>query len=132
MFGKKPVVEGLGSRKLVAFVATVDAARAKAFYGGALNLRLLTEDQFALVFDAAGTKLRVSVVREVVPAPYTVLGWIVPDIHQAVSELQRRAVVFQRFDGMIQDEHGVWNAPGGAKVAWFRDPDGNTLSLTQT
>ena len=132
MFGKKPVREGLGSQPIVAFVATVDPARAKAFYAGVLGLRLISEDAFALVFDAGGTKLRVSVVRELVPAGYTVLGWLVPSVQQAVRELVGRSVVFQRFDGMEQDELGIWAAPGGAKVAWFRDPDGNTLSLTQT
>src|SRR6187455_1615031 len=115
MFGRKPVREALGSRKIVAFVGTVDPARAKAFYSGTLGLRLLNEDPFALVFDAGGTKLRVSVVREVAPAGYTVLGWLVPDIEQAVRELASRSVVFQRFDGMTQDDLGIWTAPGGAK-----------------
>ena len=131
MFGKTPPREGLGARALVAFVATLDAARAKAFYADVLGLRLLSEDRFALVFDANGTKLRVAVVRELQPAGYTVLGWMVPDIQHAVQELSQRSVIFQRFDGMDQDPQGVWSAPGGAKVAWFLDPDGNTLSLTQ-
>ncbi len=132
MFGNKTVKTGLGSRKLIAFVATLDPARAKDFYGRVLGLRLTSEDHFALVFDANGTTLRVSVVRELAPAGYTVLGWLVPDIRQAVRELTERSVVFQRFDGLEQDELGVWSAPGGAKVAWFRDPDGNTLSVTQS
>lgn len=131
MFGKKPPREGLGERALVAFIATVDVVRAKVFYGEVLGLRLLSEDAFGLVFDASGTKLRVSVVRELQPAGYTVLGWMVPDIRYAVQELSQRSVVFQRFEGVEQDEQGIWSAPGGAKVAWFRDPDGNTLSLTQ-
>jgi hypothetical protein len=97
-----------------------------------LGLRLTSEDKFALVFDANGTSLRVSVVRELVPAGYTVLGWLVPNIEQAVRELTARSVVFQRFDGLQQDDLGIWSAPSGASVAWFRDPDGNTLSLTQT
>jgi catechol 2,3-dioxygenase-like lactoylglutathione lyase family enzyme len=128
---KHKTLEGLGSRKIVAFVSTVDVAKAKAFYGNALGLRLLSEDSFALVFDAGGTKLRVSIVRELTVAPYTVLGWLVPDIHQTVSELRGRGVEFLRIDGLEQDEFGVWSAPGGAKVAWFRDPDGNTLSITR-
>ena len=131
MFGNKTVKTGLGSRKLVAFVATLDPVRAKDFYGRVLGLRLTIEDNFALVFDANGTTLRVSVVRELAPAGYTVLGWLVPDIRQTVRELTERSVVFQRFDGLEQDELGIWSAPGGAKVAWFRDPDGNTLSVTQ-
>ena len=132
MFGDKPVGTGLGSRKLVAFVATLDPARAKDFYSRILGLPLKSEDNFALVFDANGTTLRVSVVRELAPAPYTVLGWLVPNIEQTVRELTERSVVFQRFAGLEQDELGVWSAPGGAKVAWFRDPDGNTLSVTQS
>lgn len=132
MFGKKPIKEGLASRKLVAFVATVDAARARDFYGRALGLRLVSADDFALVFDANGTTLRISVVRQLVPAGYTVLGWLVPNVEQTVRELLQRSVVFERFDGLQQDELGIWKAPGGAKVAWFRDPDGNVLSVTQT
>src|SRR6185436_265304 len=132
MFGNKTVKTGLGSRKLIAFVATLDPARARDFYGRVLGLRLTSEDTFALVFDANGTTLRVSVVRELAPAGYTVLGWLVPDVRQAVRELTERSVVFQRFDGLEQDELGIWSAPGGAKVAWFRDPDGNTLSVTQS
>ena len=132
MFGNKPHAPALSSRKIVAFVATVDPGRARAFYEGALGLRLITEDPFALVFDAGGTKLRVSVVRELTPPPYTIVGWMVPDIREAVRELAGRSVVFQRFDGLEQDEACIWAAPGGALVAWFRDPDGNTLSLTQT
>jgi catechol 2,3-dioxygenase-like lactoylglutathione lyase family enzyme len=132
MFGNKTVKTGLGSRKLIAFVATLDPARAKDFYGRVLGLRLTSEDTFALVYDANGTTLRVSVVRELAPAGYTVLGWLVPDVRQAVRELTERSVVFQRFDGLEQDELGIWSAPGGAKVAWFRDPDGNTLSVTQS
>lgn len=132
MFGKKPIKEGLGSRKLVAFIATLDPKRAKEFYGRVLGLRLASEDNFGMVFDANGTTLRVSVVRELVPAGYTVLGWLVPNLQETVRELISRSVVFQRFEGLEQDDLGIWSAPGGAKVAWFRDPDGNTLSVTQT
>ncbi len=112
-------------------VGTADAARAKAFYAGILGLRLVGEDEFSLMFDLEGTRLRVSVVPEVHPAGYTVLGWSVPDIRTAVRELSQRGVVFQHYGGMAQDADGVWAAPGGAMVAWFRDPDGNTLSITQ-
>jgi catechol 2,3-dioxygenase-like lactoylglutathione lyase family enzyme len=133
MFGqKRPPVEALGSRKLVAFVATLDPGRAKAFYAKVLNLRLLGEDAFALVFDAGGTTLRLSVVREMTPAAHTVLGWLVPDIQVTVRELTERTVRFERFDGVEQDDLGIWTSASGAKVAWFRDPDGNVLSLTQT
>lgn len=132
MFGRrKKAQEGLGGRRVLPMVGTVDAARAKAFYAGTLGLRLVGEDRFALVFDLEGTRLRVSVVPEVRAAGYTVLGWAVPDIRSAVRDLVQRGVVFQHFEGMAQDPDGVWTAPGGARVAWFRDPDGNTLSVTQ-
>ncbi len=121
----------LGSHKLVAFVATRDPVRAKAFYGDTLGLRLLREDQFAVVFDAHGTTLRVSIVPELAPAKYTVLGWVVPDIVAMVKELQNAGVKLEQFGFKDQDERGIWTAPGGARVAWFKDPDGNTLSVTQ-
>jgi catechol 2,3-dioxygenase-like lactoylglutathione lyase family enzyme len=121
----------LRSRPIVAFVATTTPARAKSFYAGTLGLRLVSEDAFAVVFDAGGTMLRVAIVQELHPAAYTVLGWIVPDISHTIRDLERQGVSFQRFDGLQQDDHGVWVAPGGARIAWFKDPDGNTLSLTE-
>jgi catechol 2,3-dioxygenase-like lactoylglutathione lyase family enzyme len=121
----------LTSRPIIAFVATTDPARAKKFYAKTLGLRLVSEDSFALVFDAAGTMVRVAVVQALQPAGYTVLGWIVPDIRRAVAALARKGVTFRRYDGLEQDERGVWLSPSGARIAWFEDPDGNTLSLTQ-
>ena len=121
----------LESENLVAFVATRDPGRAKKFYRDTLGLRLVSEDQFALVFDAAGTMLRVTRVQELAGAKYTVLGWEVQDIVQTAKQLQRAQVALERYPGMPQDELGIWNAPSGAKVAWFKDPDGNTLSVTQ-
>ena len=121
----------LASSRLVAFVATSDAARAKAFYGGVLGLRLISEDGFAVVFDANGTTLRVGIVPELVLAPYTVLGWGVKDITAMVRGLAAAGVPFERYAWMQQDELGIWSAPGGAKVAWFQDPDGNVLSVSQ-
>ncbi len=121
----------LGSQKLVAFVATRDPSRAKAFYRDTLGLSLVSEDEFALVFDAAGTMLRVTPVQELEAAQYTVLGWRVRDIVRTAKGLQKAHVMVERYPGMQQDELGIWNAPGGARVAWFKDPDGNTLSITQ-
>lgn len=122
----------LGSCKIMAFVATRDPDRAKAFYGTTLGLRLVEEQlPFALVFDANGTMLRVSVVKELAAAPYTVLGWEVADIAETAKQLAAAGVKLERFPGMPQDELGIWTAPGGAKVAWFKDPDGNVLSVTQ-
>jgi catechol 2,3-dioxygenase-like lactoylglutathione lyase family enzyme len=121
----------LRSRPIVAFVTTTDPKRAKAFYARTLGLRLVGQDEFALAFDAGGTMLRVAIVNTIHPAGYTVLGWIVPDIAQAVRRLMRRGVVFRRYEGMAQDDLGIWASPGGARVAWFADPEDNTLSLTE-
>jgi catechol 2,3-dioxygenase-like lactoylglutathione lyase family enzyme len=121
----------LGSQKLMAFVATIDSPRAKSFYKDVLGLRLVADEEWAVVFDANGTMLRIQKVREMTPAPYTALGWEVPDIDRAVSTLREKKVSFERYTFLQQDEAGVWAAPGGAKVAWFKDPDGNLLSLTQ-
>jgi catechol 2,3-dioxygenase-like lactoylglutathione lyase family enzyme len=121
----------LGSQELVAFVATRDPTRAKEFYRDTLGLPLLSEDEFALVFDATGTMLRVTRVQELTAAKYTVLGWQVRDIVQTAKDLQRAHVSLERYPGMQQDEFGIWNSPSGARVAWFKDPDGNTLSVTQ-
>ena len=118
-------------RPIVAFVATTDPAAAKQFYTNALGLRLVSEDGFALVFDAGGTMLRIATVPALQPAGYTVLGWLVPDVERAVRDLQTRQVAFNRYDGMGQDDLGIWTAPSGARIAWFADPDGNTLSLTE-
>jgi catechol 2,3-dioxygenase-like lactoylglutathione lyase family enzyme len=121
----------LAGDDLIAFVATADADRARAFYAGALGLPLEDESPFALVFRANGTMLRVAITDAVVAAPYTVLGWAVADVAARVRELSARGVAFERYDGMEQDELGVWRSPSGARIAWFKDPDGNTLSLTQ-
>jgi catechol 2,3-dioxygenase-like lactoylglutathione lyase family enzyme len=121
----------LGSQKLVAFVATRDLGRAKVFYHDNLGLRLVSEDEFALVFDAAGTMLRVTRVQELAAAKYTVLGWQVQDIVQTAKQLQKARVTLERYPGMQQNDLGIWNSPSGARVAWFKDPDGNTLSITQ-
>jgi len=123
----------LGTSKLVAFVPTLDPAKARAFYEGVLGLRLVEDAKpFALVFDANGTMLRVVSVRELNPDPFTVLGWDVPSIEATVDKLTAAGVEFLRFPGMNdQDPHAVWTAPSGARIAWFHDPDKNVLSLTQ-
>ena len=121
----------LPDAELVAFVATRDLEGAARFYGGVLGLEPIESTPFANVYDAGGTTLRVTRVDEVAAAPYTVLGWKVPDVEAAIGALSARGVEFKRFDGVEQDEHGVWTAPGGSRIAWFADPDGNTLSLQQ-
>lgn len=104
----------------------------EGFYRDTLGLRLVSEQlPFALEFDANGTMLRLAIAKHVTPAPGTVLGWAVPDIAATVDELNQAGVVFERFEGMTQDELGIWASPSGAKVAWFKDPAGNLLSLTE-
>ena len=115
----------------VAFVPTSTPEVAKRFYGETLGLRLVADDPFAIVFDLHGTRLRVEKTQRFEPQPFTVLGWTVRDIARTVAELAERGVRFERYDALRQDERGVWTSPGGAKVAWFKDPDGNTLSLTE-
>ena len=119
--------------KVAAFVATSDPEKAKEFYGGALGLKLLSEDEYAVVFDANGTTLRIQKVKEVAPHQYTTLGWHVPDIESMVKRLSERGVHFERYDFFQgQDDLGIMTFPNGAKVAWFKDPDGNLLSFDNT
>src|SRR4051812_14441782 len=115
----------LADDALISFVATTDLARARVFYGDVLGLDLEDESPFALVYQRNGTMLRITAVQSLEPAPYTVLGWAVPDIAESVRGLTQRGVAFERFAGVDQDELGIWHAPSGARVAWFKDPDGN-------
>ncbi len=117
--------------KIISFVATQNPASALKFYAITLGLKLVSDDPFAIVFDVNGTMLRVQKVQELLPARHTVLGWEVADIYARNKELTKRGVRFERYDGLPQDESGVWTTPSGSKVAWFKDPDGNMLSLTQ-
>ena len=121
----------LGTSEIIAFAAAADLDRARAFYEGKLGLRLVEQNPFACVFDANGTMLRVTAVAQVACPGYTVLGWRVADITQAMTALVQAGVEFTRYEGMDQDASGVWTTPGGDKIAWFTDPDGNNLSLTQ-
>jgi catechol 2,3-dioxygenase-like lactoylglutathione lyase family enzyme len=121
----------LGNATLTAFVATTDAARSKSFYAGTLGLPLLSEDHFALVLDCRGIQLRIQVLKELRPQSFTVLGWQVANVRQTVSALAKGGVALERYPYLQQDDFGVWQAPSGAKVAWFKDPDGNLLSVTE-
>jgi catechol 2,3-dioxygenase-like lactoylglutathione lyase family enzyme len=120
----------LGSTNIMAFVATTDAAKTRAFYEGTLGLRLMSDEPYALVFDANGTTLRAQKVPSVVVPPYTSLGWIVDDIRATIGALTARGVTFERYDGLEQDDLGIWSS-GRARIAWFKDPEGHTLSLVQ-
>ena len=129
--GPPPAPATLPTSDLIAFMATTDLARARVFYEKGLGLPIAGESPIACTFDANGTTLRVIAVEKIDVAPYTVLGWNVADIEASIRELVSRGVEFDRIEGVEQDELGVWRSPGGARVAWFKDPDGNTLSLTQ-
>ena len=119
--------------KMIGFVTTTDAEKAKAFYGDALGFRFVKDDGFALVFDAHGTMLRVAKAQKHTPVVGTILGWQVDDMEGTVRELSARGVKFEQFGlpYMKQNELGIWDAPGGDQVAWFKDPDGNTLSISK-
>lgn len=121
----------LGPARLIGFVPTTDLERAQRFYRDVLGLTPMEATPYACVFDSGGTMLRVTKVGKLTPQPFTVAGWSVDDIRAAVTSLAAAGVVFERFDGMDQDHTGVWTTPNGDAVAWFKDPDGNTLSLTQ-
>jgi catechol 2,3-dioxygenase-like lactoylglutathione lyase family enzyme len=121
----------LETSEVIDFVGSADLGRARAFYEQTLGLRVVEHNDFACVFDANGTMLRVTAVPEVARPGYTVLGWRVTDITATVRGLAAKGVVFQRYDGMDVDDDGIWTTPGGDQVAWFPDPDGNILSLTQ-
>jgi catechol 2,3-dioxygenase-like lactoylglutathione lyase family enzyme len=121
----------LGDADLVAFAASRNLEVSGRFYGDMLGFHLLEASEFANAYDANGTQLRVTLVDRIAEAPYTVLGWGVLDIVAKIRALREAGVVFMRFEAMTQDEFDVWIAPGGSRVAWFADPDGNVLSLQQ-
>lgn len=121
----------LSSGRLVAFAPTTDFDKARSFYEGILGLKFLRNDGFALVMEANGVPIRIAKVGKFTPAQFTVLGWAVQDIEETVSTMEKNGVKFERFPGMEQDALGIWSAPGGAKVAWFKDPDGNILSVSE-
>jgi catechol 2,3-dioxygenase-like lactoylglutathione lyase family enzyme len=117
--------------KPILFLATANAERSRDFYQRVMGLDFVADEPPALVFQAGHSMLRIQKVDHVQPAPYTALGWSVSDLRQTVRHLREAGVVFQRYPGMNQDNDGIWHAPSGAFVAWFRDPDGDVLSLTQ-
>jgi catechol 2,3-dioxygenase-like lactoylglutathione lyase family enzyme len=121
----------LGSTNIVAFVPTKDSERARAFYEGVLGLRFVKDDGFAMVLDANGIMIRVAKVPQFTPAQFTILGWQVKDIEKVVQGLQKNGVRCEIFGFFKQNELGIWTAPTGDKVAWFKDPDGNILSVSE-
>jgi catechol 2,3-dioxygenase-like lactoylglutathione lyase family enzyme len=121
----------LGAINIVAFVPTRDSGKARSFYEGVLGLRFVKDDGFALVLDANGIMIRVAKAPEFKPAPFTILGWQVTGIEKVVAALQEKGVHFEIFGFLEQDKLGIWTAPSGDKVAWFKDPDGNVLSVSE-
>lgn len=126
--GPPPVLE---SADLVAFMPTKNLTQARAFYGTMLGLPMAGESPVAVTFDANGTTLRCVLVERFTPFPFTIVGWTVQDIAATVSELSARGIAFERFEGIQLDQLGIWRSPGGAQLAWFKDPFGNMISLTQ-
>jgi catechol 2,3-dioxygenase-like lactoylglutathione lyase family enzyme len=124
---RRPVLAGA---PFIGFIPVRDTAAARSFYEGILGLPVIEETSFALVIDAHGTMVRLTGVPELTPQPFTIAGWQVPDVAATVRRLSDTGVHFMRYERMEQDELGIWTTPGGDKVAWFEDPDGNTLSLT--
>jgi catechol 2,3-dioxygenase-like lactoylglutathione lyase family enzyme len=121
----------LGAVNIIAFVPTRDPGRARSFYEGVLGLRFVKDDGCALVLDANGIMIRVAKVPEFKPAQFTILGWQVSEIGKVVTALQEKGVHFEIFGFLEQDKLGIWTAPSGDKVGWFKDPDGNVLSVSE-
>lgn len=121
----------LASATVTTFLATTQPSRAATFYGEILGLTQISEDQFALVFDLHGAELRIQKVERLTAQPFTVLGWQVRDIEAVIASLAARGITFDRYPSLTQSARGIWRAPSGAQVAWFRDPDGNVLSVAQ-
>ena len=121
----------LQTSSIIAFAGATDLSRARGFYEHTLGLRVVEQNDLACVFDANGTMLRITAVSKVANPGHTVLGWRVADLEEIVHALTLKGVEFTRYDGMDQDLSGIWTTPGGDKVAWFTDPDGNTISLTE-
>ncbi len=121
----------LNTAKIIAFVPIRDSQQSRPFYEGVLGLRFVSDDPFALVMESNGVMVRLAKTPKFTPAGFTVMGWEVLKIEEDVAVLQKKGVKFEKFPGLSQDESGIWAAPGGAKVAWFKDPDGNILSLSQ-
>jgi catechol 2,3-dioxygenase-like lactoylglutathione lyase family enzyme len=117
--------------QLVAFIPSSHLGTSHAFYSGVLGLKRIEATSMANVYDANGTPLRVTLVSDHAPSKFTVLGFYVDDVRRARTELSERGARFKSYPGYNQDEDGVWTAPNGRQVAWFEDPDGNIISLSQ-
>lgn len=121
----------LAASKLIGFVPTKDSKRSREFYEGKLGFQFVSDDQFALVMQAGDSMIRIAKAGNFTPAQYTVMGWEVTEIEAIVKWLNGRGVVFEKYPFVQDRELGIWTTPNGDKVAWFKDPDGNVLSLSQ-
>lgn len=121
----------LTSPKFTAFLPTINPEASKRYYTEVLGLNLISEDNYSLVFEQEDMLLRITVVQEFTPQPFTVFGFKIEDIIYQVKALTDKGILFERYGHFDQDEHGIWTAPSQAKIAWFKDPDGNLLSLTE-
>jgi len=121
----------LGSARVVGFIPTRNFALARAFYEGQLGLLVESTDEFAIVLRAGAISIRLVVVRDFSPFPFTLMGWDVARIQETVTQMKSRGIVFETFEGLKQNALGIWEAPGGAQVAWFKDADGNLLSVSE-
>jgi catechol 2,3-dioxygenase-like lactoylglutathione lyase family enzyme len=121
----------LEDKKLKAFIPTIKPEKARNFYKNVLGLKLISEDQYGMEFNTNGALLRVTTVNKLTPHPFTVMGWDVDDLPTLINSLTEAGVEFEQYDFLEQDNNGIWMAPGNVKVAWFKDPDGNLLSLTE-
>ncbi|HEY2040264.1 MAG TPA: VOC family protein [Edaphobacter sp.] len=122
----------LAQAELIGFIPTVDADRARRFYVETLGLTFIADDPFAITVRSGATDIRISRIEAFNPSPHTLLGWKVPDIEAAAEQFVAAGITFERYPFLEQEANGVWSAPDGtAKVAWFKDPDGNILSISQ-
>lgn len=120
----------LSNQRIKAFVSTVQLSVAREFYEKKLGLTLLSQDKYGIEFEANEAHIRLSVVEKLTPQPFTVLGWDTDDIVSTINNLTAKGIIFERYNFIEQDENGIWTAPGGTRVAWFKDPDGNLLSVS--
>lgn len=121
----------LASGKMVGFVPTKDYDKARAFYQGKLEFEFVSLDQYALVLSVGGHRIRIAKVPNFTPLQGTILGWEVKNIETVVTWLRDRGVPSEKYPFLQDRELGIWTAPNGDKVAWFKDPDGNILGVSQ-
>lgn len=117
--------------RIITFLPITDAANAKNFYENILGLNMISEDEYALEFERNGTCLRLTIVPQLTPQPFTVLGFQIDQIESQIKSLSSKGVVFEEYKNLNQNHLGIWTSPSKAKIAWFKDPDGNLISLTE-